>query len=211
LIITKILKSKKHRDRYSIQIDGGPGFDVSADVLQKFSLHVDQKIDDQIVERIATTEAHHRAQAIAFNYLSYRPRSFKEVVDHLVRKGYTRELGQKVARTLQGMKYIDDTEFARTFVRDRLKRRPSGSSLLRHALFSKGISPVIVEKVLKEYVFDDEQLEAAQRLAERRLGTGSLTKMDKLKRKKRVFDYLLRRGFSTEITTKAVRSLFSSS
>lgn len=209
MIITKILRHKKYRDRYNVYIDGAVGFDVSSAVLQKFDLHLDQRIDDQTVERIATAEASHRAQAIAFNYLSYRPRSSKEVIDHLMRKGYTRELAQKVVRHLQSLKYIDDIEFARMFVRDRLKRRPSGYSMLRHALIVKGITPAVVENVLKEYVSDEKQFEAAQQIAEKRLkgANNALAKLDPMKQRNRIFNYLLRRGFSTEIAQKTVRSL----
>lgn len=210
MIITKILRHKKYRDRYNIYIDGALAFDVSAEVLQKFNLRLDQRIDEETVERIATTEAEHRAKQIALNYISYRPRSAREVTDHLVKKGFTRELAQKVTRHLQSLKYIDDAEFARVFVRDRLKRRPSGYSMLRHALISKGISPPIAEKVLKEYVSDDKQLEAAMQLAEKRLRVKSeeAGRADRMKEQNRIFNYLLRRGFSTEIARKTVRSLF---
>ncbi len=209
MIITKILLHKKYRDRYNVYVDGVLGFDVSANVLQKFDLHLDQRIDDQIVERIATAEAQHRAQSIAFNYISYRPRSSKEVTDHLTRKGHRRELAQKVVRHLQDLKYIDDNEFARMFVRDRLKRRPSGYSMLRHGLINKGIAPAIVEKVLKEYVSDEKQLEAAHQLVEKKLRSvnGTLSKLTPLKQRSRMFNYLLQRGFSTEIAHKTVRSL----
>ncbi|HWP82767.1 MAG TPA: RecX family transcriptional regulator [Bacteroidota bacterium] len=211
MIITKVLRHKKFRDRYTVYIDGGLGFDVSADVLQKFDLHINQRIDDQTVERITTAEAQHRAQSIALNYISYRPRSSKEIVDHLMRKGYKKELAQKIVKNLQSMKYVDDTEFARMFVRDRLKRRPSGYSMLRHALIARGISPAVVEKVLKEYVSDEKQLEAARMLAEKRLGSfnGSHSNLDQRKLRNRIFNYLLRRGFSTEVAQKTVRTLIA--
>jgi regulatory protein len=194
-----------------VYIDGGVGFDVSADVLQKFDLHINQRIDDATVERITTAEAQHRAQSIAMNYISYRPRSSKEVVDHLMRKGYKKELAQRITRNLQSMKYIDDTEFARMFVRDRLKRRPSGYSMLRHALIARGISPAVVEKVLKEYVSDEKQLEAAHLLAEKRIKSinGSHSNMDQRKLRNRIFNYLLRRGFSTDVAQKTVRALLA--
>jgi regulatory protein len=209
LIITKILRHSRHRNRYNIYLDGTLAFDVSDEVLQKFDLRLDQRIDDAVVERVATAEAEHRARQNAFRYISYRPRSAKEVTDHLVKKGFTRELAQKVTRHLQQLKYIDDTEFAHAFVRDRLKRRPSGYSMLRHLLIIKGISPATVEKVLKEYVSDDKQLEAALQLARKRLEskTGESRSARSLKQQTRLFNYLLRRGFSAEIAQKTVHSL----
>ena len=211
MYITKILRKKARQPLYAVYVDGSLAFDLSDEVLMKSGLKTGDRIDEQAVERLTTSEAYHRACQFAVNYLSYRPRSSKEVQDHLRRKGYATDLGKKVVGQLQKSGMINDMEFARMFVRDRLKRKHVGKAWMRRALYEKGIPSHTVEKVFKEYISDDEQEAAAQQAAERRLTLASATfdKLDETRKRKRLLDYLLRRGFPTEIALKTVRTLLS--
>ncbi|MCI0706009.1 MAG: RecX family transcriptional regulator [Ignavibacteriae bacterium] len=211
MIITKITRKKNKKPLYGVHVDGSFGFDVSDEVLLKFSLHVGDTLDNEKVEQIITSEGMYRAQQIAVNYLSYRPRTTKEVVTHLRKKGFAVELARKVAAHLQKKEMINDNEFARIFVRDRLKRKPTGTALLRQQLMGRGIAPNIIERVLHEIVTDEDQQRAAEELASKRLthARSSFANLEPAKRKRRLFEYLLRRGFSSDIATKTVRTVFS--
>lgn len=211
MLITKIIRKKTKRPLYSVYVDGAYGFDVSDEVLAKFGLAVGERLDDKKVEQIVTSEAMYRAQQIAINYISYRPRSSKEVIDHLKKKSFSAELAKTVTQQLQKKNLIDDIAFAQMFVRDRLKRKPIGSARLRQQLLMKGIAPNIIERVLHDLVNDDDQQRAAELLAAKRLShaAGSYARLDPAKRKRRMFEYLLRRGFSTDIASKTVRTLFA--
>ena len=209
--ITKITRKKNKKPMYGVYVDGAFGFDVSNEVLMKFSLHVGDTLDNEKVEQIVTGEGMYRAQQIAVNYLSYRPRSTKEVVTHLRKKGFAVELARNIASHLQKKEMINDTEFARMFVRDKLKRKPTGTAMLRQLLLGRGIAPNIIERVLHEIVTDEDQQRAAEELANKRLAHAhtSLASLELAKRKRRLFEYLLRRGFSSDIATKTVRTIFA--
>lgn len=211
MYITKILRKKARLPLYSVYVDGSLAFDLSDEVFVKFGLKTGDRIDEQMVEKISTAEAFFRAQRLAVNFLSYRPRGSKEVLDHMRKKGYSPELGRKVIQNLQKLGMINDEEFARMFVRDRMKRKPIGKAWLRRALQEKGISPHLVEKVFREYLSDEEQQKAAEELALRRLRLASATfeKLDAPRKRKRLLEYLLRRGFSTDIAVATVRNVLS--
>lgn len=211
MYITKILRKKARQPVFSVYVDGALAFDLSDEVLMKSGLKTGDRIDDQTVEKLSTSEAFHRATQFAVNYISYRPRSSKEVLDHLRKKGYSPDLGKKVIQHLQRNGMTNDLEFARLFVRDRLKRKHVGKAWMRRALYEKGISSHLVEKVFKEYISDDDQELAAQQAAQKRLKSAgpSLEKLDETKKRKRLVDYLLRRGFPTEVALRAVRTVLS--
>lgn len=211
MTITKILRKKARQPVYAVYVDGALAFELSDEVLLKFGLKTGDKIDDQAVERISTSEAFHRAQTFAVNYLSYRPRSSKEIQDHLRKKGFSPDLGRKVVQHLQKQGLVNDVEFARMFVRDKLKKKQVGKAWIRRALYEKGVSSHIVEKTFKEYVSDDDQEQAAHQLAEKRLrlAGASFEKLDQNKKRKRLFNYLLRRGFSSEVALKTVRTVLT--
>jgi regulatory protein len=163
------------------------------------------------VERILVEEARFRALRLAMNYLSYRARSSREVARHLTRKGYSKDLSRSVAQHLEKSGMINDAEFAAMFVRDRIKRRPMGRALLRRALHEKGIAPQLVEQVLNAALSDATQQEAAKELASKRLRLhqSSFAKLDHAHKRKRLHEYLLRRGFSNDIALKTVRAVLS--
>ena len=211
MYITKILRKKARQPVYSVFVDGALAFELSDEVLMKFGLKTGDKIDEQAVEKISTSEGFHRALRFSVNYLSYRPRSSKEILDHLRKKGFAPDFGRKVVQHLQKLEMVNDVEFARMFVRDKLKKKQVGRAWIRRALYEKGVSSHIVEKVFKEYISDDDQEQAAHLAAEKRLRLANATfeKLDNERKRKRLFDYLLRRGFSSDVALKAVRTVLS--
>jgi SOS response regulatory protein OraA/RecX len=103
---------------------------------------------------------------------------------------------------------INDLEFARAFVRDRLKRKPTGQTLLRLQLLAKGISSSMADRVLVDLISPQNQEASALQAAMRKIQITRYSKrnLDDEKRKKRLLDFLLRRGFSYEIALKTLRT-----
>jgi regulatory protein len=103
---------------------------------------------------------------------------------------------------------INDLEFARAFVRDRLKRKPTGQALLRLQLLAKGISSSMADRVLVDLISPQNQEASALQAAMRKIQITRYSKrnLDDEKRKKRLLDFLLRRGFSYEIALKTLRT-----
>jgi regulatory protein len=208
LIITKIKRIRGKRSQYGVYFDGSLAFELSDWTIGKFGLRTGDDLDEQTVDRLKYAEAETRAKNIAINYLSYRLRSSREVIVHLTRKGFESECAEEVTRHLQLLKMIDDDQFAHAFVRDRLKRKPTGYALLRQQLLAKGISSAMTDKVLTELVSPQSQQASALQAAKRKIQlTYRLTKkIDAEKRRKRILDFLLRRGFSYEIALKTIRT-----
>jgi regulatory protein len=189
-------------------LEGSRVLELSDWTIGKFGLRKGDDIDDAAVAKIKEAEAETQAKNIAVNYLSYRRRSAKEIRDHLLRKGFDRESCEKVIRGLQSAEMINDKEFARSFVKDRLLRKPVGLALLRQQLLAKGIPSGTAEEVLEELVSARDQQNAAVELLKQRmrLAHRSLSGLDDVKRKKRLIDFLLRRGFSYDVTMKTIRT-----
>jgi regulatory protein len=207
LRILKIQRLRGKRQRYRVQFDDAPDLELSDWTLGKHALRTGDELDEKFLETIRTTETTIQAKNIAINFLSYRPRSTKEVSDHLVKKGFVRVFAREVAEQLQSVHLIDDLQFARMYVRDRLQRKPTGQALLRLQLSAKGISPAMADQVLGELISEKDQQAGAVQAAKKknRLLHHGRTKMEEEKRKKRLLDFLLRRGFSFDIALKAVR------
>jgi regulatory protein len=208
LTITKIQRIRGKRAQYGIYLDGSLALELSDWTIGKFGLRTGDNLDEQTVDKLKSAEAETRAKNTAINYISYRPRSSKEVTFHLTRKGFEQECAENVTRHLQSVKMIDDNRFAYAFVRDRLKRKPTGQALLHQQLLAKGISSATADKVLTELISPQSQQASALQAAKRKIQfTQHLTKkIDTEKQKKRILDFLLRRGFSYEIALKTIRT-----
>jgi len=208
LIITKIKRLHGRRQRYSVHLDGVPALELSDWTIGKCGLRTGDDLDESTVDKIKSTEAETQAKNTAINYLSYRQRSSKEIVDHLVKKGFTRDCAEDVAHQLQSAQMVNDLEFARAYVRDRLKRKPIGQALLRTQLLTKGITSPMTDMVLGELISLQSQQASALQAAKRKLQVTKYSKrnLDEEKRKKRLLDFLLRRGFSYEIAMKTIRT-----
>jgi regulatory protein len=209
VVITKISRLKKRGERFAIHFEDMPAVEIGYGVLLKFSLQVGDSVDEKSIEKINLEEETTRAKSIAVNYLSYRPRSSKELSGHLSRKGIAPELSRQVASHFETLGMVSDLEFARMFVRDRIRRKSTGEALLRQQLRVKGIGPALADKVLRELVSSEDQEKAAAGLLAKRLKIGrrSLSKLDPEKRRKRLFDFLLRRGFSSDVARKTLQMI----
>jgi regulatory protein len=154
------------------------------------------------------TTALAEAKAIVFRFLKYRPRSEQEVIEKLTGKGVTAPVIAQTIEYLRGAKFVDDQLFARGWIASRL-RKPYGTNRIRQELKQKGVSDEIIAQEFALIAETYDETSTARTLAERRL---RLNKgIPKLKAKKRIYDYLVRRGFRFDVAQRAVNQTFAKS
>ena len=99
---------------------------------------------------------------------------------------------------------LNDRVLAGIWIRYRLAR-PFGFKRIITELKAKGIDEDLIAEAVgqakEEYDEPDVILSLAKRRAERLVG------IDPVKKKKRVFDFLLRRGFSVDMAMKAIKKI----
>lgn len=188
-------------------IDDNELLEISSFTLGKFGLRKGDEISAEEIRLIKTAEEEASAKNIAINYLSYRIRSSKEVLDHLISKGIDRNCAENIVSGLQSSMMINDLKFANAFVKDKLKRKPIGVALLRQQLLAKGISRKNIDIVFNELITTKNQETAAALAIKRKLSSIKYLKREPEKRKKYLMDFLFRRGFSHEIVIRIIRNI----
>jgi regulatory protein len=160
-------------------------------------------------ERAQLTESGPVMEAAAA-FLSVRPRSVAETTRRLRHLGYPEGLVEDVVARLVEVGYLDDAQFARTWVESRDRARPRGEIALRRELALKGIARDTVDEVMahREQATDgrDTDLEGALRLLERRRSALE-REPDARKRLQKAYALLARNGFDPE-TCRAAASKF---
>lgn len=155
--ITELKPQKNRSDRYNLYLDDAYKFPVSANTVLTAGLHVGMEIDEVELEGIRQTAEVGNAHDKALNYINLRRRSIKELRDYLRRKEYEPAIINKVIDRLTGANLLNDEEFARAWVRDRLLLKPRSKRALSAELAQKGISRAIVDSVLSEMEEGSEQ------------------------------------------------------
>ncbi|MCL4353633.1 RecX family transcriptional regulator [Patescibacteria group bacterium] len=113
-----------------------------------------------------TEDGFEKIYNISLKFLSYRPRSEKEVRNHLKIKNETGNLLiDKVIQKLKEQNFINDSEFAKWWIEQRLMFKPRSSNLIKRELLQKGIDKEIIDAQFSIFSFQfSNELENAQRL-----------------------------------------------
>jgi regulatory protein len=205
MLITKIERQKKNKTRFSVFVDDQYAFSVSEDVYVRFVLHQGQPLTEDERTKIENAEAESSVRRIALRYRSYRPRSRKEVLEYLQKKGFDDSHIQQALVFLDGMNLLNDNEFARMFCRDRLQLKPVGKSSMKHLLYKKGIDKLTIEKILPEFYTIESENILAMKEGERKYKR--VKSLPLITQKKRIFEHLVRRGYDTSLSLKVTTQL----
>jgi regulatory protein len=200
-IITKIEAQKKNPRRRSVFIDGKFAFGVDEEVLSKLELRKGENLSEQKIKNILTQKSDNEAKDVALRFLSFRRRTEKEVQDKLQKKGFDDKTIKRTIEKLKGYDLINDLEFATAWVKERLAYKPRGKKLLRQELWKKGIKKEIIDQVINE-LCQDEDRSALELLKKVKIRYKNL---EPQVAKRRMYGYLLRRGFSYETAKNALR------
>lgn len=144
------------------------------------------------------------AKRIAFQLLKFRSRSCYEIRDRLKRKGFPEEVISQTINFLTRLKYLDDTEFARSWSQSRLNK-PLGVRRISFELKQKGVEKNIIEQTLEKLKQGYSEAQIIERIAK-----GKFKKMkalDEFKAKRRIYGHLIRRGFNPETVKEAIDNL----
>lgn len=190
--ITALSPQKKTSGRLNLFLDGKFAFGLSQDLACQLKLTVGQELSDQKINEIKNQDQEEKFIASAYRYLSYRPRSEKEVVDYLGRKGAKPGEVNRVVSRLKKEGYLDDQEFARWWVDQRQQFRPRSRYFLKSELAKKGIGAEITKEVLRDV---DEQALVEEIILKKK---AQMVDLEPVKARKKLIGYLSRRGFSWE-------------
>jgi regulatory protein len=144
------------------------------------------------------------ARDYAFLLLKYRQRSEKEIKDRLKKKKFPEEAISQTLAFLREKKFIDDDTFARAWIKERLARS-IGPRRLSQELKLKGIDKQIIDGNLRQALDSYNETRTVRELAESRFSR--LKNLDPQTAKRRVYGYLLRRGFSPEAIIETLDQL----
>ena len=203
MFVTAITQQKKDETRYNIFLDGTYAFALPMQDILYFKLKEGKEVPEETVEYIQNSLIYIKAQDTALHYIGYKMRTVKEIRMKLTEKEFSEEVIEKVIAFLEKYGYADDREYCRKYIREKLRMKPKSGYALKIELRQRGISARIIDEVMAETEMD-EAGDAFHWLE--RKSRGQWPPEDE-KKKKQLYDFLLRKGYSYDIIGEAFRQM----
>jgi regulatory protein len=146
------------------------------------------------------------AYARALRRLARRDHSEAELARVLRDRGHSADEIDSALERLRGQRYLDDAGFAERFARGRLQGHRVGRHRIRQGLRQRGVDRTVAEEGLRQALQDvpeREALEAAARAYWRTHGRD-----EPATRVRKLWAFLLRRGFPATLVTDRLRALW---
>ena len=140
--ITAIEPQKHDTNRVNVFVDGAFALGLAVDLA--VNLKVGMCLPAEAIAELKVADGVERAREKALSYLTHRPRSKAEVRQYLTQRDFSESVADEVIVRLERVGLVNDTDFARFWVENRVKFRPRGRRMLRYELYQKGIEDAII-------------------------------------------------------------------
>ena len=194
------IKPQKAKDRVNIYLDGKFGFGIDYENYVKYKLKVESELTSEQIEKIKGEADFQKVLNKIIDFASRRPRSEYEYKLWLRRKKIPEDLHNRLFDSLKDFDLLDDEEFARWWVDQRLTFQKKSKRVMTQELRLKGVDKEIIQKVLSEQDIDEVNI-AKDLLASKKYKWESLEESE---RKKKMTEFLARRGFSWDVVHDAL-------
>jgi regulatory protein len=200
--MARVTAIKADGRRLKIALEDGTTFHLQRETAGVQGLVPGQEVSAKRLEELKKIDGFQRCYDAATNLLSYRPRSRAEVRERLLKRRFAEASVEKVLARLTEQGLLDDLAFARFWRESRTNSAPRSAYLTGLELRQKGVAAATIEEVVA--TIDDE--EAAYKAARGR--AGKLPADDYQLFRRRLGDYLRRRGFGYGVITATVNRLW---
>ena len=193
--VTSLKAQVKTPGRVSVFIDDHFAFGVNRDVVLEFGLKKGLELSIRTQREILEREGHYRARSTALRYISYRDRSVQEIRRRLERSSYSESAIESTIDSLKASGLLNDDVYAIAYAEGRFRSGGYGPLRVRRDLRRKGLDDAAVNRAVDEVFSEEDELITTIRALGRRRWEKLTREEDDRKRRKKVHDYLIRRGF----------------
>ncbi len=205
------LQPRKGTSFYLVTLDNGRTLEIHRDVVFTYHLHKDMLLspDKQDMLLQESQRLFVREKAVAL--LGRRAHSVQELRRKLLQRGCSPEYIEPLLDELQQRGYLDDRAFARAFIQSHMKSRAWGPRRLHAELIKRGVERTLIEETLASLLEEEQLFARAYQLAQKFLERPRIQRESPLHRKQKLFNFLVRKGYSYDLCRQVVAALENSS
>jgi regulatory protein len=205
--ITALRVASSRKQTVEIELDGKAWRIVDAEVVVRFALKAGDALEKDDLKRIEREDAYVTARRRAVNFCVTRPRTEREATRRLEEGRLESEIVQRVLADLREQGLLQDAEAAQLAAR-KGRRAGIGPRRVEADLRARGIAGETLDEAVESLRDPDWQRSEAAAIAAKRRSRLSGRPLPEQRRK--IGDYLLRRGFDREIVSEVLTEVLGS-
>ncbi|MDP4097469.1 RecX family transcriptional regulator [Paenibacillus sp. P96] len=203
LEITKVEQGKRGmRGRYIIYF-GPYSLSVLEDVMIKYRMTKGSFFNKSELSDIIIADERQRAYVLSLQYLARKPRTRQELSRRLGEKELEPAVIDETLDRLEKEKLVDDELYARQWARQRISGQSKGKLWIRQELRQKGVDKLVIAEALGE-ISETEEWESALQAGQKKW---KQMRGEVIEKKRKTYSFLIRRGYSSEVTRRVLQSL----
>lgn len=195
---------QKRRSKSILIFDNSEQIIINYEVYLNSGLYKGDELNAEKMNKLLQQDEFYSAKNSAFRFLGNRNHSSFEIKQKLRKKGHSKEIIDKTILDLKRKGFIEDRDFAESFVNSRITNKKDGIIKIRNDLIKKGVNSEIISEVLNQYVDAPIHIENAIILATNKYKYLKRKDLDYQKLKGRLFTYLKSKGFTSDIIFQAI-------
>ncbi len=191
--IVRVKRSSKYSDRIIIHLDDKSVFRIPEDAFVSNPLHVGETVTLEKMASFGKKMRMQEARDAAFRLLGYRMRSISEMKKRLKDKDFDEEEIGKTIHYLIDKKYLNDEEFGKAFVKEKVKNKKIGPRALKSEIYPHQLSPELIDTLITKIYQEFDLIDLIEcHLIKRRIEKNhQISHKDKNK----LTNFLTRKGF----------------
>ncbi|EKQ56244.1 MAG: hypothetical protein A370_02135 [Clostridium sp. Maddingley MBC34-26] len=197
---------KRNKERVNLFLDGEYAFSISAELVYKEGLKLNNDIDSDKLKALAEKDSMARCKEAGLRIIERTYKTEKELREKLKLKGYEDNAVDYCIDFLKKYNYINDTNYSKAFINDKLNSM--GSQKIRYALIQKGISREIIDEELTNLSTENEKI-VAFNIGKKKYNSIIKNETDEYKISGKLYRYLISKGYSIDITNSVVKEIMS--
>lgn len=198
---------KENSKRVVIEFDDGNSLSVFKDLAYQSSLRKGDEINESLFGELQAKQIIFEIREKALFLLARRAHSKYELKQKLLQKKFNKDKIDAVLNKIEEEGFLNDLEFAKLFISERIGKGKSGPLKIKNELAAKGIKRETIEEVMRIFFPSEENEEAAFEIAEKKLRQLRNRNIEAHLIKQKLYSFLISRGFSFEVSKRAAEKI----
>ena len=200
--ITDICTQKNNPLKVSVFVDDKYAFSLDKDDPLVLKIKKDMEISKKDFNNFSIESEFSKAKKYAFDIISLKAYSKKELLDKLLKKGFDKTVSYETVNELEDLGYLNDQEYANLYI-SYAKEKLWGKEKVKYELSKKGIKQEIINECLLDLDNNDLLYEILNLIKTKYKGED----FSNHKTRAKITRFILQRGFNFDFANKCINHL----
>jgi regulatory protein len=205
--ITGIELQKKNPKRVNVFIDEEFSFGCDAELIYRYGLRKDEKVDVEKIKTIIEEEDFVKCKNAALKIIERTYKTEKEIRDKLIAKAFPENLIKRTLEFLKEYNFLDDKLYTEMYLKDKIGNQ--GKNKIYYSLLRKGVSEELLKDKINNIDTEREQ-EGAYTLCKKKYDSLIKRESDTLKISQKLFRFMASKGYDFDMINRLIKQVMKS-